>query len=207
MTTRAPAMYELVAPASLVSPSRFEDIRALEGEVGEVLKKYMDSYYRLAQRRWDSRHLEYKKLSVRESNFQNYAVHVPASEPELLKTVKKLIKDRVKKLKESVKELPNLYFDRHIYQPLLVDAAEAIATQPRGLNPGEKQFVEDLREYCIREKDVALAGKKLFLLRNLARGKGIGMVCCMKIPRTAMRRSNCMINFAMTACLHLRRRN
>ena len=174
MTARDPAMYELIAPASIVSPSRFEDVQALEAVVAEILKRYMDCYYRLEQRRWDSRHLEYRKLTVRESNFQNYAVCVPASEPELVETVRKLIKEKEKRLRESVRELPNLYFDRHIYQPLLLEPTEDITTAPPGLNAGEKLFVEDLRDYCSREKDGVLKDKKLFLLRNLARGKGVG---------------------------------
>lgn len=174
MAARDPAMYELFAPSSLISPSRFEDVRTVEAVVAEILKRYMDSFYRLEQRRWDSRHLKYSKLTIRESNFQNYAVRVPASEPELVKTVKKLIKEREKRLRESVRELPNLYFDRHIYQPLLLEPTDDITTTPPGLNVGEKRFVEDLRDYCSKEKDGALKDKKLFLLRNLARGKGVG---------------------------------
>jgi hypothetical protein len=174
MAARDPAMYELVAAPSLVSPSRFEEVCTLETVVAEILKRYMDNYFRLEQRRWDSRHLEYRKLTVRESNFQNYTVSVPASETELVKTVNKLIKEREKRLKESVRELPNLFFDRHVYQPLLLESTDDITIAPQGLNAGEKRFVEDLRAYCSMEKDTALKGKKIFLLRNLGRGKGVG---------------------------------
>ena len=34
--------------------------------------------------------------------------------------------------------------------------------------------MEDLRRYCRQEKDGALAGKALFLLRNQGRGQGVG---------------------------------
>lgn len=174
MSAHEPDLYELVAPQSLVLPSRFEDVRALEVVVAEVLKRYMDSYFRLEQRRWDSRHLEYKPLTVHESNFQDYVVHVPASQPDLVESVRKLIKEREKRLKESVRMLPNLQFDRHIYQPLLLEPPDDITMMPPCLNGGEKRFVEDLRQYCQEEKDGALKGKELFLLRNLARGKGVG---------------------------------
>ena len=40
------------------------------------------------------------------------------------------------------------------------------------LNPSEERFVHDLKEFCVGNQDV-LAGKELFLLRNLSRGKGI----------------------------------
>ena len=174
MEARDPAMYSLVAPVEVICPERFEGVKSLEGVVAEVLRRYIDSYYRLAQRRWDAEHLEYRKLTVRESNFEDYSVRVPKSDPELVKTIEKLIKESVKRLRDSVRELPNLYFDRHVYQPLLVEPTDDIWTSPPGLNAGERQFVEDLRDYCSREKDSRLKGKNLFLLRNLARGKGIG---------------------------------
>ena len=148
LSARNPAMYDLLAPASLLTPTRFTDIRTIEAVAADILKRYMDSYYRLEQRRWDSQHLEYKTLSVGESNFQDYTVRVPRSEPELLKKVRKLIKEKSKRFKASVQELPNLYFDRHIYQPLLLDTVESITIAPPGLNRGEKQFVEGLRDYC-----------------------------------------------------------
>lgn len=177
MEARDPTMYELIASPSIGCPAQFEGVQTLEGAVVDVLKRYTDSYYRLAQRRWDAAHLEYRKLkdhSVRETGFQDYTVRVPKSDPELVKTIRKLIKERQKRLRDSVRELPNLFFDRHIYQPLLIEATDDISTSPPGLNPGEKRFVEDLRDCCSREKDGMLRGKSIFLFRNLARGKGIG---------------------------------
>lgn len=177
MQARAPAMYELIAPAGIERPSRFEDVQALEGAVAGVLRRYTDSYYRLMQRRWDAVHLEYQTLKahvVRETAFQDYTVRVPKSEPELVKSIRKLIKERVKRLRDSVRELPNLYFDRHIYQPLLLESTDDVSTSPPGLNSGEKRFVEDLRACCLTERDGFLKQKDIFLLRNLARGKGVG---------------------------------
>ncbi len=169
-----PAMYSLIAPLEVIRPDRFEGVKALEGVVTEVLKRYMDSYYRLAQRRWDAKYLEYRKLTAREKNFQDYTVRVPKSDPELVKRIEKLIKERVKRLRDSVRDLPNLYFDRHIYQPLLVESSDDISTSPPGLKDSEKCFVEDLRDYCAKEKDGRLKSMKVFLLRNLTKGKGIG---------------------------------
>jgi hypothetical protein len=174
LSASGPAMYDLIAPKSLLSPSRFDGVGKIEALAVEILKRYMDSYYRLQQRRWDSQHLKYSTLTMRESNFQNYSVRVPISEPKLVTAVKKLIKEKAKRFKASVKELPNLYFDRHIYQPLLLETRDEVTIAPPGLNTGEAQFVKDLRDYCAKEKDGSLKDKKIFLLRNLARGKGIG---------------------------------
>jgi len=45
---------------------------------------------------------------------------------------------------------------------------------PPGLKESEARFVRDLRAYWNAEKDKSLAGKEVFLLRNLSRGYGIG---------------------------------
>jgi hypothetical protein len=45
---------------------------------------------------------------------------------------------------------------------------------PPGLKASEARFVRDLKDYWASEKDKTLAGKEVFLLRNLSRGSGIG---------------------------------
>jgi hypothetical protein len=70
--------------------------------------------------------------------------------------------------------LSRIYFDRHLYLPLLVEQADKMQTIPPALKPSEAKFVRDLKAYWETEKDKALAGKEVFLLRNLSRGRGIG---------------------------------
>ena len=71
--------------------------------------------------------------------------------------------------------LPRIYFDRHIYLPLLLHKDEnSRASTPPPLNKSEAQFVKDLKAYWIAEKDTSLKGKEVFLLRNLSKSKGIG---------------------------------
>lgn len=70
--------------------------------------------------------------------------------------------------------LPSIHFDRHLYQPLLVERGDKVRSRPPGLNDGERRFVEDMRAYCRSEKDGSLADKEIYLLRNSSRGKGIG---------------------------------
>ncbi len=72
----------------------------------------------------------------------------------------------------GTEDLPNLHFDRHLYQPLLVEGDEAIKSTPVGMKDSETKLVEGLRRYCrtsLKEGD-----NKVFLLRNLSRGKGVG---------------------------------
>ena len=70
--------------------------------------------------------------------------------------------------------MPNVYFDRHLYQPLLIERGGKVESTPKGLNKSEQQFVRDLRDYCRLHKDGFLLDKEIFLLRNLSRGKGVG---------------------------------
>ena len=65
-------------------------------------------------------------------------------------------------------------FDRHLYQPLLVEQEDKVTMTPRGLNKSELQFVRNLKDYWANERDKSLAGVEVFLLRNLSRGTGIG---------------------------------
>ncbi|MBW2076620.1 MAG: hypothetical protein DRG87_04260 [Deltaproteobacteria bacterium] len=70
--------------------------------------------------------------------------------------------------------MPRIHFDRHLYQPLFIQYGDKVKMTPPGLNQSEKQFVKDLKDYWSIERDRALAGMELFLLRNLSRGTGIG---------------------------------
>jgi len=70
-------------------------------------------------------------------------------------------------------KLSRIYFDRHIYIPLLLEQ-QGLQVSPPGLIPSEEQWVRDLRAFWEQEKCGLLAGKELFLLRNLGRGKGVG---------------------------------
>jgi hypothetical protein len=70
--------------------------------------------------------------------------------------------------------LPRIHFDRHLYQPLLVEQEYKVTMTPRGLNKSELQFVRNLKDYWANEKNKSLAGVEVFLLRNLSRGTGIG---------------------------------
>ena len=169
-----PRLYSLVADESVVSPGTFSEVGILREAVLSILRKYVEKFYYVQQERWDSKHMVYQQLDKTDPNFRDYTVRIPRSAADLVAAVNKLITEGEKIYREETRELPNVHFDRHLYQPLLVERGDSIKTDPQGLNPNELRFVRDLRDYVRQEAGKPLASKEIFLLRNLSRGKGIG---------------------------------
>lgn len=115
----------------------------------------------------------YAPLDKDDDNFQDYILKVPRSDTALMQTIQTAIADWKRVQKTLSSDIPNIHFDRHLFQPLLISKGSKVRCAPPSLNPSEERFVHDLKAFCIGNPDV-LAGKELFLLRNLSRGKGIG---------------------------------
>src|SRR5204862_186592 len=158
---------------SLLKPARVEHAERLQNVMAGVLKKYVESFYRKQQQRWDSSKMIYAPLKKDDANFQDYVVKVPKSDKGLMQTVHDAITEWKKAMKRLSTDLPNIHFDRHLYQPLLIAKGTRTRSAPPALNESERHFVTDLIELC-RTSPPVLRGKELFLLRNLSRGRGIG---------------------------------
>ena len=110
---------------------------------------------------------------IDDQNFGEYAVRVPRAAEDMVRTIRSFIADKEKIYREVCAELPAVFLDRHLYQPLLVKSGSQVKTSPPALNEGEESFVKDLIAFG-KSRPSTLKGKELFLLRNLSRGKGIG---------------------------------
>ncbi len=167
-------LYSIVADDAIIQPDTFAATALLHEVVLTVLRKYIDRFYRVRQERWDSENMVYKALGVEDSNFQDYIVKVAKSERTLIEAIHQLIAEADSLYRQDLRDLPTIHFDRHLYQPLLIERGDQVRSDPPGLKASERQFVEDLRAYCRAERDRALAKTNVYLLRNLSRGKGIG---------------------------------
>ncbi|MDO8956781.1 MAG: restriction endonuclease subunit R, partial [Deltaproteobacteria bacterium] len=184
--TEPERLYSLVADESVVRPDSFANTALLQEAVLNILRKYTDSFYRVNRERWDSKHMVYKTLDesdpnlsfnralVREREPSRYVVAIQRSESALISAVEKLIDEVDRLYKEETGKLPRIHFDRHLYQPLLVEHGDKVRMVPPGLNKSESQFVRDMKDYWAKEKGKSLARLEVFLLRNLTRGTGIG---------------------------------
>ncbi|MDE2721976.1 MAG: restriction endonuclease subunit R, partial [Gemmatimonadota bacterium] len=186
--TEPKSLYRLVADESVVKPRSFGDAARLQEAVTNVLRKYMDAFYRSRRERWESNYLVFKTLHESDPNLSfnysdevkdddyagRYMINVQQSESELISEIQKFINDFDQLCEEEIEELPRIYFDRHLYHPLLKAHRDEIRLSPLGLNDSESQFIQDLKDFWASEKDELLAGTEVFLLRNLERGRGVG---------------------------------
>ncbi|WP_155818139.1 DEAD/DEAH box helicase family protein [Anaerolinea thermophila] len=177
--------YTLVADESVFNPRTFTDRNALQQAVADILRKYVDRFYRHKREEWERMHLVYKTLDendpnlafnrhVNENGKPAYIVKVSRSKQEIIEAIRKLSDDLQNLIKGENGNLPRLNFDRHIYLPLLLKKNDLVITQPPALEESESRFVKDLRDYWQSESKNSPPEKEVFLLRNLSRGKGIG---------------------------------
>jgi len=174
------ADFEVLCPEEQLPPHSFRDVRRLEDLAIYVLRKYVTAFYDSSRRKWEQQHAQLALLEPNDPNLQfgGYKVRVKTDFAEI---VRDLINkaDKLNELDE--KSHPHIYFDRHLYLPVLVSDPRIESMVPPGLNIirhggfeyGEARFVRDLRDYILRGK-VQLEEKEVFLLRNQTRGKGIG---------------------------------
>jgi hypothetical protein len=163
--------YRLVADQDIVEPKDFDGLNRLQEIVQALLRKYVEKFYHQHQQRWESERMTLEPLSGSHANFADYTVMVRRSSRELIEDVTALIEGADEIYRKELKRLPNVYFDRHLYQPLLIEKGSEVKSTPAGLKESELNFVKSLREYCAEHPQ---EHRRLFLLRNLSRGKGIG---------------------------------
>ena len=177
--------YTLIADEATVCPRTFAERRRLQQAVTAILQKVMETAYRKQREKWEADNMVYRPLDENDPNLAfnreqvsekraAYIVQVRQSNKALIGAVQKLLEEEEQLRKKENAGLPRIAFDAHLYLPLLVEQAEAFKSIPPALKSSEARFVRDLKTYWEKEKDHALEGKRIYLLRNLSRGKGIG---------------------------------
>lgn len=161
-----------------VIPKKFDDIQKLENIIINILKKYVNAFYRNQRLKYEDEHLVYEYLKKDDGNFKfkNYVLQVKENEKELIAYIEEIIENGEIYKKEFDKKsgVNNVYFDRHIYQPLLTQS-EKVKSVPVGLNKYEKDFIKNLRDYISTDNFKEICqDKEVFVLRNLSIGNGIG---------------------------------
>lgn len=173
--------YTILATPEVLEIKKQEDLKRLEDISILVIKKYLDRFYRRHARLFEMCNLKYEKLKERPSLFSNvYKIQVnkkKENSERLIQELKKLKEglESFENLKQELKNilciegLPLIYFDKHLYQPLLIQK-ETYESSPPALVESELKFVSGLKEYL--EKN-SFSDVEIYLLRNQAK-TGIG---------------------------------
>ncbi len=166
--------FTLYAAEADVLPKRYVEVKKIQATALAVLKRYTEVFYQRERSRWESRQMEYHQLDLLDENvsFGVYRLQIPIEQQAFIRHVEGLLQNMDQLTLHEDNDLPRIYFDRHIYLPLLVEK-DQVGITPPGLDAHERQFVERLRTW-ISHRPPELIGKSLFLLRNLSRGRGIG---------------------------------
>ena len=136
-----------------------------------ILKQYAERFYQRKRAEWEGKNLTYVLLDKSDENMRpailadgqpGYVVKVdrkaksPDGQESLIEAVRNLIAAGDELYHADVKTLPNVHFDRNLYQPMLVAGfwsgaefkkASQIKTVPVALNDGEARLPLKLREF------------------------------------------------------------
>jgi len=183
-------LYELYCDKKLLKVNSFSDVKKLEEIALIIIRKYIDTWYKRKQQEWEYEQLEYHSFSESDKNIPQYAENEPGYQLRVKKTAVEKIEEEIKSLfsdkdifeKDVIRakdgKIPRIYFDRHIYLPLLLeDEKDVIQSTPPGLNEGEWKFLKDMREYVNKPEAGRLLDEyELFVMRNQSRGHGVGFL-------------------------------
>lgn len=176
--------YQLLIPPEELSLDSFEKVALWEEIALALLKKYTERYYTYRKREWELPHLEYRDLSPTDPNLLGvgedpndnyYRILIDQSQEEIVAKLEELkgLIDRKEMKSWEFRTMKAIWFGQHLYQPLLHMQDKIVEISPVPLNRGERTFIEDLKAFHDNDGGF-FAGKELYLLRNLSKGKGVG---------------------------------
>jgi hypothetical protein len=133
--------YKIIAFPETLEVKSERDARRVEDMALLVIKKYLDLFYRKYAKRFETENLSYdtvgKQLPLfvfeKPGNQYSYTVQIDRKEKELIKEIKKLARNLDKLLKEDTKTLPRIYFDNHLYVPILLQGKKINKISPRSI--------------------------------------------------------------------------
>ncbi|MGB9621951.1 MAG: restriction endonuclease subunit R, partial [Brevinematia bacterium] len=140
----------------------------------------IDSFYKEHAKRFETENLHYSNVKEQLSlfNFEKssgkyvYKIQVNKKEKDLIEKIRKLVKNLDELLKAEDRILPQVYFDRHLYLPILLQDEKFEKMTPSGLVESEEKFIKGLREY-LKSNQEKFKHCEVYLLRNFPK-TGVG---------------------------------
>ncbi len=167
--------YTLLIPPDKLKIDTFESLQTIEEIVIALLKSYTKALYEFKKAQWESQFMEYRELDDNDNNFiDEYKVSVEDKETDIIEKLKSLQSlleegksDEAEFKKLARNDFKAIRFDRHLYSPLLYkdNKVLSLSISPVQLNDGEKEFIEDLKQYLLVNAS-EFSDTELFVLRN-----------------------------------------
>lgn len=194
---RDASWYTLYIPEQELQPRNFKkDVAKWQQITTSLLRAYIEKVYSRQRRIYNDDNVVSVPLSMDNENLKvKHTVFIRKDKMEEAKHIQQLAdmihsRTMIDDVKIEDSWFEGLYFDKHLYIPLLylmekdltgarpyVDRLSGqpwLKISPVPLNDGERDFVKDLRTFCqVHADDEILKGRKLFLLRNQSR-RGVG---------------------------------
>lgn len=166
-------VYKILALSEMLEVKTQNDVMRVEDITILVIKKYVNLFYRKYAKSYETENLRYDTVGKQSALFAfekavdkySYTLQIDKKERELIEEIKKLAADFNKLIKEDMDTLPRIYFDKHLYVPILLQSKKISRMSPVGLVESEKEFVIGLRDYLRRDED-KFSGFEIYLLRN-----------------------------------------
>lgn len=185
--------YDLMAAPADVEFSSIADARRWQHVAVLLMQKYVQACYARAQNAWEKERRRYRELTTTHPNFvREYRALVNSSQKELVANME-LLSTHLRRVKEArargekgrdaeiiwpgTHALGVEAFEQHLYLPLFyVGENSALVVQPGAalLDADEWAFVKALKAYYRQNADGFFVRRRLYLLRNMTRGKGVG---------------------------------
>jgi len=172
--------YKIMTLPETLEVKSEDDVRRVEDMVLLVIKKYLDLFYRKDAKRFETKNLGYDAVGKQLPLFvfekpgeqYSYTVQIDKRKRELIREIRNLARNLNKLLKEDMETLPRVYFDNHLYVPILLQSKSIDKISPVGLVESEKDFVLGLKKYLENNEDNFL-DVEIYLLRNFPKS-GVG---------------------------------
>lgn len=168
--------YVLHIPREEMEARSFEQTHRWQEIASTLLRKYCDRFYKVRKAEFEKDHLEYRMLTEDDPNFiDDYLFLIDQSRQDIVTKLEEIkgIIEKGELRNVEFQGFTAVMFGQHLYQPLVYVNSDVIEVKPVPLNEGERDFVLDLQQHCLQNKDF-FRGKELYLLRNMSRGRGIG---------------------------------
>lgn len=176
--------YQLNIAQSDTRFDKFAAVRHWEEIAAELMKKYLQACYLAAWARWEAKGRRFETLDNSHANIiGEYRAEVEKSQADLIKKlhgINEAVRNNDIPLAFSIgaRGVSRSDCGRHLYRPLLHISGECrIEIRPHAatLNDGEYGFVRNLHEF-FKGNGEFFQKRKLYLLRNLSRGRGVGFM-------------------------------